>query len=274
MIGCPYPKVSCVTVTVGRVELIKRSIRCYMNQSYPNRNMVILTQGSPEQNAAIAAYVHTLQRPDMRVFDAPSSLSLGAMRNTSVELASGDVICQWDDDDLYHPERIAEQYRALRADSRRTGVAYGEFLKLFEHSRELFWCDWSGEPLPSHRLLSGTIMFYREMFNAFPTFYPSAGHQSKCEEDLNVLEKLMTKGEVGRVDQGHQYIYCYHGSNTYDLSHHRLTLNTKWGKKVMSVEELNGRKALLEGSLGAVGLEGPISVRSLDGEAFIYGRTP
>lgn len=273
MIGCTCPKITCVTVTVGRVELIKQSIRCYTNQSYPNLNMVILTQGSAGQNAAILAHVQALGRPDIRVFDAPPTLSLGAMRNTSVELANGDVICQWDDDDLCHPERVAAQYRNLRSDSRRTATAYGSFLKLFDQSRELYWCDWSGEPLPTHRLLCGTVMFYKEAFHAFPIFYPSSGHQSDCEEDLNVLEKLMTKGEVGSLLDPH-YVYCYHGSNTYDLDHHRLTLDTQWGKKVMPTPELLKRRALLEETLSLVGLDGPVSVRSLDGEAFIYGRNP
>lgn len=268
MIGAALPRISCVTVTRGRVARLQHAVRCYLRQTYPLKDLVVLSQG--EDNAAVAEYLRTLGRPDVRLHTALPSLTLGAMRNAAVELASGDVVCQWDDDDLYHPDRLARQYAALRADSRRAASLYCDFLKYFEHSGELYWCDWSGEPLVTHRYLCGSVMFHKELFGAFPLFYPESGPQARVEEDLHVLDKLLTKGELGPVWAGWQYTYVYHGANTYGLAHHELTLNTSWGKKLLGRDELLERRGLLEATLGGFGLAGPVKVRSADGVAFTY----
>jgi glycosyltransferase involved in cell wall biosynthesis len=259
-----------VTVTRGRAKLAVQSIRCYERQTYPNKNMVLLSQGSEEENAQIRYHLQLLGRDDILFVTAPSDLSLGAMRNTSVELATGEVICQWDDDDLYHPERLATQYNVLRCNSGRIASVYTEFLKYFEEDRQLYWCDWSGEPLLSHKYLSGTVMFYKKCFGWFEKFYPQTGPQSKVEEDLNVLEKLLASGEMGVVRNGFQYIYVYHGKNTYDMSHHRLALNTSWGKRLMDAPSLLKNRSLLEETFRLVGMEAEIAVRSDQSVAFTY----
>ena len=39
--------------------------------------------------------------------------SLGALRNYSVEMARGDIVVQWDDDDWYHKRRIEVQFQVI-----------------------------------------------------------------------------------------------------------------------------------------------------------------
>jgi glycosyltransferase involved in cell wall biosynthesis len=237
MIGCGLPKMSCVMVTNGRHELVKKSIRCYMQQTYLNKNMVVLSQGSVEQNAVIEHYLKSLGRPDIFFMTAPRDICFGMMRNTSVEIATGDIICQWDDDDLYHPDRLMTQYKALRADSRNIASLYCDFLKYYMTAGELYWCDWTGESVPLHRLLCGSVMFYKRAFGMFNVFYPQAGEQCHVEEDLNVLRKLQTKGTIVPVQAGWQYVYVYHGANVYDLGHHNLTLDTRSGKFIMGARQ-------------------------------------
>ncbi len=41
-----------------------------------------------------------------------------ALRHASMDLATGDVLCQWDDDDLHHPQRVARQPGADTAPAR------------------------------------------------------------------------------------------------------------------------------------------------------------
>ncbi len=270
MIANKYPKITCVMVTNGRLDCIKHSVQCYINQSYCNKDLVILSQANEEINEEIISYINKLFRPDIRFFIAPQDLSLGMMRNTSIELSTGEIICQWDDDDLYHHDRILTQYNSLRSNNHHVASCYCDFLKYFKNTQEIYWCDWSKEPIPSHRYLCGTIMFYKKYFGEFPIFYPEHGHQSKCEEDLNVLEKLMTKGTIGSVFSGHQYIYVYHGKNTYGLDHHILGINTTWGKKLYSQEELLLHCNLIEETFKSVNLNDTVKVVSPDGLAFTY----
>jgi len=81
-------KVSCVTVTSGRVEHVKSSTHCYLSQTYPNRELIILSQGDENSNQAISDYVSSLGRDDILFLSASPSLTLGAMRNSSCELAN------------------------------------------------------------------------------------------------------------------------------------------------------------------------------------------
>lgn len=270
MIGGGLPTITCVTVTKGRCDHLRRSIQCYLRQSYVNKNMVIVSQGTDDDNAKIGEYIYSLNRSDISYFTAATDLCLGAMRNTSVEIATGRVICQWDDDDLYHPDRLMLQYNVLRADTRRVACLYCDFLKYFKTTGDVYWCDWAGEPLLTHRFLPGSVMFYKEVFGQFRIFYPQEGIQCHVEEDLNVLEKLRSKGDLGPVWSGWHYTYVFHGSNVYDLDHHNLTLDTSWGKKVLDVEQLLERRELLESTFEKVGVDSPVNVRSKDGVAFTY----
>lgn len=270
MIGSSPPKITCVMVTNGRHELVKKSVWCYAQQTYLNKNMVILSQGTDEQNSAIEHHLKSLDRSDIFFMPAPRDICLGMMRNTSVEIATGDIICQWDDDDLYHPDRLTTQYNTLRSNSSIVACLYCDFLKYYRTAGELYWCDWSGEGVPLHRLLCGSVMFHKKLFGMFNVFYPQAGHQCHVEEDLNVLYKLGSKGVVAPVRAGWHYVYVYHGGNVYDIAHHNLTLNTASGKAIMGTEKLLENRELIEWSLGEVGLKEAVKVRSKESVAFTY----
>ena len=55
------------------------------------------------ENASSAISLHRVE----------PGLSLGELRNRSVELAQGHLVCQWDDDDRSHPMRLSVQVAAL-----------------------------------------------------------------------------------------------------------------------------------------------------------------
>ena len=270
MIWLKIPKISCVMVTSGRFEHLKKSLQCYLNQTYKNREMVIISQGNDEANCKIEHYISTLGLDDITFIKAPQSLTLGSMRNLSIEVAVGDIICQWDDDDLYHQDRIITQYRELRKNSANIASVYSSFLKYFKNSAEVYWCDWSGEPILSHKFLCGSVMFFKKAFHMYNVFYPETGGQCHVEEDLNVLEKLTHKGDVVPVHDGNQYVYVFHGENTYDIEHHKLTLDTKWGKLVLDKNELLDRKKLIETTFNNTGMKETVFVRSKDEIAFTY----
>jgi glycosyltransferase involved in cell wall biosynthesis len=266
-----FPLISCVMVTAGRVEHVKRSVACYLQQTYAPRDLVILSQGGENENAAIQVFLDQVGRKDILFFPASPCLSLGALRNLACEIATGELVCQWDDDDLYHPVRMMTQYRAIISESRGVASAYSAFLKCFADSGEVYWCNWYGEGRPLSRLLPGSVMFYKKYFyEAGSKLYPEVGPQCHVEEDLNVLGKLFAYGKVVPILDGLHYLYIYHGNNTYHLAHHRLAILTTSGKLVMSVEELLQNRLVLENTLQVMGLTQPLKVRSLEGDAFIW----
>lgn len=270
MLNNKFPKVTCTMVTNGRCKYIKKSIQCYLQQTYSNKELVIVSQGNKEQNEIINDYINSIKRNDIFFTTVMPDLNLGTMRNLSVDLSQGDIICQWDDDDLYHPDRIITQYKNIRQNSNRVACAYCDFIKYYETTREAYWCDWSGERNLSGKFLPGSIMFHKKVFGMFSSFYPQKGNQCHVEEDLNVINKLLEKGEIGSIWAGWNYIYVYHGDNTYDLNHHNWTLDTSSGKKVFSVDDLLVRKNLIDNTFNLVDIGDSVKVRSKERLAFNY----
>ena len=263
-------KVSCVMVTTGRYDLIKRSIACFLGQTYPNKELIIVSQGNVSANRLICDYVKSLNDRNVLFVEAPDSLCLGSMRNLSIELTTGEVICQWDDDDIYHPHRITSQYKCLMSNS-CIGSFYSEFLKYFVDSGDLYCCNWSKEHLISHRYLCGTAMFFKSAFYEYENLlYPEEGDQCCVEEDLNVLEKLLVKGNIISPMHGFHYVYVYHGENTYDLNHHKLGINTSWKKTIAEKDKLLSMRNDIEEVLSFGGIKEKVFVRSEKELAFTF----
>lgn len=261
----PTPKISCLMVTLGRPAMVHRSTACYLKQTYPNRELVILSQGGPEPNEEIRSYVSSLGRSDIHFITAPAALTLGAMRNLSIELSTGSYICQWDDDDFHHPLRLSTQYGNLLQDG-VVAALYMEHLKFFETTGEIYWIDWSVEVGEDRRYLPGTVMFPKIVFHKFKNLlYPESGRQSNREEDWSALQKFCSLGRIAPIRAGYQYIYSFHGDNTYWLEHHQHVLK----KRVYSTQDLLERKGSIESALTACGV-GRCVIRSLSEVAFIY----
>ena len=258
------PKISCLTVTKNRFDLLIKSISCYRNQSYSNKELIIVSQSDQSTNDRIRAYLK--DQPDVLFVTVSESKSLGLLRNLSVELATGELLCQWDDDDISHPHRLATQYSML--DTYSVACLYTQHLKYFANTNELYWIDWSQESLPLHRFLPGTVMFRKKIYSKFHgMFYPEHGRQSSKEEDMCVLNKLMKSGDVVDVNKGYQYIYVYHGQNVYDIRHHQLVFD----KVVMNAVDLQRNSHLINETLKAGNFQ-TVNVRSLEERAFVYAR--
>jgi glycosyltransferase involved in cell wall biosynthesis len=97
-----YPLVSCITPTYGRIHLLQEMYWSWCQQSYPNKELIIVN----DQNNL------TITSTDFRVkvfnFDK-RFIGLGAKRNFCVEQTSPEAkyIMPFDDDDLFLPEHIS-----------------------------------------------------------------------------------------------------------------------------------------------------------------------
>jgi len=255
--------VSCLMVTLpvpSRLEFAKRSIRAYCRQTCPDRELVILMDtGDADTRAALAGHVADLGRSDIRLHVTEGKATLGALRNQSVSLARGDIICQWDDDDLYHPERIARQ-RALLLEGTFEAVFIQEVLQFYPQQSRMFLTNWRATAAGGH---PGTLMALK----SDALHYPVSGETSRLGEDLSVALDLIGRGRVGYLrDQPATFIYVSHGSNSWDLSHHEML------SRELSISQslLRRREARLRSDLAAVELPpGRIEVMGSNGPAFV-----
>ncbi len=112
------PLVSCVMPTFDRRSFVPQSVRYFLRQDYPAKELIIVDDG-PEP-------VSDLLPADPRIVyhRLEARTVLGAKRNLACDLARGSVIVHWDDDDWASPKRVSVQVAALtEGDADVCGVA-------------------------------------------------------------------------------------------------------------------------------------------------------
>ncbi|MCA9556235.1 MAG: glycosyltransferase family 2 protein, partial [Myxococcales bacterium] len=103
--------VSCIMPTFNRRQFIPRALRCFLAQTYPNRELIVLDDGDDP-----VADLMPAGDPRVRYVRLPARTCVGKKRNMACKEARGDLIAHFDDDDWYAPERLALQVEALRDD--------------------------------------------------------------------------------------------------------------------------------------------------------------
>jgi glycosyltransferase involved in cell wall biosynthesis len=153
-----------------------------------------------------------------RVVTANATSSLGALRNLSLNAATGDIVCQWDDDDCYHPDRITHQFEQMTRQSAQACFLIDN-LHLLEPDGHLYWIDWTrGSKDPQwYRLFPPTLM----MVNNDRFRYVETGQSAQLGEDLAIAAQLCQEVPVAMMgDMGWLYLYIFHGRNTCSRKHH------------------------------------------------------
>lgn len=198
------PLVSCLMVTADRPALCRRAIRCYNRQTYPNRELVVVEDSTTDLAPVLAdvpagELVHRHVNPDR-------DLSLGALRNLSLEAARGDLLTQWDDDDWYHRERVAHQVAALH-DGYDACCLHGALMhvaspRMMQHPYIGYLPD--GVP--------GTIMHRRNASIRYPEL-------ARAEDSVFLKAWPETRRVQLPREASHLFIRCYHGDNTWEKTH-------------------------------------------------------
>ncbi|SFJ57686.1 glycosyltransferase family 2 protein [Planctomicrobium piriforme] len=101
------PFVSCVMPTYGRADYVAESVRMFLDQDYPSKELLILND-CPGQT-------FRGELPGVRIINADQRWStLGDKRNAIIQQARGELIAVWDDDDVYLPWRLSQAVNRLR----------------------------------------------------------------------------------------------------------------------------------------------------------------
>ena len=193
------PLISCLMVTRGQLMPARFAIECFRRQTWPNKELVIVC-GAPDSQ--LPAFLATLSDPAIRYVTA-TPRPLGELRNVSVEAARGTLLCQWDDDDLYHPERLEFQFGQLVANQ----AAAHFFSRLL-----MWWPDQRRLAFTSRRMWEGSMLCRRLALGSYPSL--------ARREDTHVVKDLRDRGNrIIYTDQPLAYCYVVHGENTSGERH-------------------------------------------------------
>lgn len=226
------PTVSCLTITQdGRQQWLEHAIGDFLRQSWPNRELVIVHDGSNSCHQTIESLVPSAPSAPVRVVKVPEGLSLGELRNQSLSHANGEFICQWDDDDRYHPQRLEVQMTVLLKAS-ADACFLSDQLHHFANQAVLRWDDWNLERFP-YNLIPGTLVARRSVVAPYQ-------HKSRGEDSSQVDDLLRKGATIVRVrDKGWLYVYTFTGNNTFAQAHHQAISDLKplRTSRVLSMEQ-------------------------------------
>lgn len=190
-------------VTANRARLARRAIACFAAQTYADTELVIVDDGDVDYGPLLRdlpperVIYHRLPRSAGR--------TLGELRNLSLDLARGDFIAQWDDDDWYHPTRLERQIAAIGAGADACLIA-----ATLMHLDTPAWFDrpYVGR-LPAG--VPGTIVHRRSDSARYPA--------ERRGEDTVYLDHW--RGRIARLpaSEAGLFIRCFHGSNTWEAEH-------------------------------------------------------
>ncbi|MDR3415099.1 MAG: glycosyltransferase family A protein [Nevskia sp.] len=194
------PKISCLMVTRGRLSRARLAIDCYLRQTYPDKELVIVSE-SPQP--ALREHLAALGREDLRLVTlSPAGRTLGALRNIAVEQAQGELVCQWDDDDLCDPQRLEVQYGILRHAQSHACLM----------QRWLLWWPARRRLAVTHaRRWEGSILCLRSAMPRYPDLVRA--------EDTPAIQQLCASARVALFSLPQLYVYVVHGDNTCSDTH-------------------------------------------------------
>jgi glycosyltransferase involved in cell wall biosynthesis len=201
------PLVSCIVPTRGRTDWLLQSVRYFQRQHYPARELIVVDDGNEDAAAVLPS------DPAIRYVRVSRGTSIGAKRNHACELAGGDIIVQWDDDDWYGADRLSAQVTPLVADRADiTGLTSDVFFVLptwqfwtctAELHRRLFFGDVHG----------GTLAYRRRVWELLAR-YPDVS----LAEDAAFLRQALNRGaRLERVDGRGHFVYVRHETNAWSF---------------------------------------------------------
>ncbi len=241
------PLISCLCVTKNRPAQLSRTIQCFIAQTYPNKELVVVYEETDEPtNKVLQSFASQVNFKLVAVENNNTIVSLGDLRNLSIDNATGEYCCQWDDDDWYHPTRITAQFELMQQ-AGKDACVLEQWLFFDGHTKQAY--------LSHKRYWEGSLLCSKILMQQYQYAKLAKG------EDTPLITALRSKNQIHLIqNKPHLYIYNYHGNNTWQYQHFKgffhysKLLNTeqsKWVEDVLSqsisVEE--GAKLLTQSFL-------------------------
>ncbi|MFW6219632.1 MAG: glycosyltransferase family A protein [bacterium] len=201
------PLVSCLMLTHNKLEPFKLSLDCYNKQTYENKELIIVNSGSDEYFTSVSKILP--KRKDIKHIKVKNGdLFVGDLRNISIDNASGDYLCTFDDDDIHAPNRIEFQMSYIF----KYKNIHGTLLKNFNVNflNTVYCCSF-------YQGLHPSLLVKRNHLK-----YPSLNRH----EDTEYIDMLHNEFNILVIDNiSNIYTYCYHNDNISGKAHFEYIIN-------------------------------------------------
>jgi hypothetical protein len=191
------PLVSCIMPTRDRRADVPRAIHCFLRQSYERRELVVVDDGTDRVADLLP------DDPRVRYVRLAQPLPLGEKRNLACDLARGQLIAHWDDDDWSAPYRLGYQVGEL--ESRAAGLCGLRRALFFQPERGRAWL-FEYAPRERRRLIGSSLCYRRELWERRPFAALAVG------EDTRFI-RVHARRAFALHDDGF-FVGLIHGGNT------------------------------------------------------------
>lgn len=192
------PKVSLVCPTFNRPQYLPTAVRCFLQQSYENKELIIVDDGDDRMDFSFDSRI--------RHIHLGNRTPTGTKRNIGAEVAFGDIVANLDDDDWSHPYRVEDEVRRLL----KTGKAvtgYNASILYDEASGQLYKIP-GGPPY----FASGSSQLYmRAWWDLHP--YPDCSFG----EDSVFSRTARLADELAIAEPGKMLVVRRHVNNTSEI---------------------------------------------------------
>lgn len=212
------PLVSCICLSHNRVDLLQRSVQCYRDQTYSNKELIVALNAD---NAAASNFIAELNDASIKslVFQTGTNISLGEKRNLAIDFSSGFYFCVWDDDDWHNMSRIETQVKSLVGTHFRSSILSN--ITLFDSKNEECYVSamrWGWEQ---------SLLCEKSLLDTFSLRYDNRNRG----EDSALVCNLREMGLLLAMTSPELYVYVYHGNNVFHRGHWEVNL-LPWATKV------------------------------------------
>ncbi|MCW1839532.1 glycosyltransferase [Prosthecomicrobium hirschii] len=191
--------ISCVMVSRGLPDIIGGALASFAAQDHARRELVVVVPAPRIDAVRRLAAAHAIEA---RIIAAPDGATLGELRNFGIARSDGEIVCQWDDDDIYARDRLRLTASALVRSHKAAALL----------NRVTFW--WPARrtiAISKPRHWEGTIAVWRKAIPIYPALARG--------EDTFVTHGILRYGGVAMLDAPELYVYRVTGRNTWDEPH-------------------------------------------------------
>jgi glycosyltransferase involved in cell wall biosynthesis len=183
--------------TADRHRFVPQAIDYFLRQSYPARELIVVDDGEDSVEDLVP------RSDQIRYVRLAHRRPLGAKRNLACEMASGEIIAHWDDDDWMADWRLAYQLAALSDKS--LGVCGVSQLFFSEPATGRAWVYVRSRP--GAWVAGGTLCYHKALWQRYPFPELTDG------EDTLFISRIPVEWVVNLKDNRF-YVATVHARNT------------------------------------------------------------
>ena len=215
-------QVSCIMPTRGRREWVPLAVRCWLEQDYPAsyRELVVVDDGPDPvgdlmPDSSRVRYIHLMGHN-----------SIGAKINLGCEMARGNLLALWADDDYHAPWRLTYQVSMIQSGPH--GICGCDSMLCWDTAQNEMWLY---QFVPGRRTLGyvcgGTMMFRRQFWCERPFDDGGNGEDTRFIQGRSPV--------LGNLDYSF-FVATQHGENTAPKARSMRLASEQWTRPDATIE--------------------------------------